>query len=55
MQEKIASGGEVTSDLPITVQDAFGEGKLRGKLNGGGPLLTLRTSAGDIRLRRRWG
>ena len=47
------SGGEVISDLPITVQGAFGEGKLRGKVNGGGPLLTLRTSAGDIRLRSR--
>jgi len=47
------SGGEVISDLPIIVQGAFGEGKLRGKLNGGGPLLTLRTSAGDIRLRSR--
>lgn len=47
------SGGEVISDLPITVQGSVGEGKLRGKLNGGGPLLTLRTSAGDIRLRSR--
>lgn len=47
------SGGEVISDLPITVQGVFGEGKLRGKVNGGGPLLTLRTSAGDIRLRSR--
>ncbi len=47
------SGGEVESDLPITVQGKFGEGKLRGKLNGGGPLLTLRTSGGDIELRSR--
>lgn len=47
------SGGEVESDLPITVQGAIGEGKLQGKLNGGGPLLTLRTSGGDIRLRSR--
>ena len=47
------SGGEVDCDLPITVQGRFGEGKLRGKLNGGGPLLTLRTSGGDIELRGR--
>lgn len=47
------SGGDVESDLPITVQGKFGEGKLRGKLNGGGPLLTLRTSGGDIELRSR--
>jgi len=47
------SGGEVDCDLPITVQGKFGEGKLRGKLNGGGPLLTLRTSGGDIELRSR--
>ncbi len=47
------SGGEVDCDLPITVQGKFGEGKLRGKLNGGGPLLTLRTSGGDIDLRSR--
>ena len=47
------SGGEVDCDLPITVQGRFGEGKLRGKLNGGGPLLTLRTSGGGIELRGR--
>jgi len=47
------SGGEVESDLPITVQGAIGEGKLQGKLNGGGPLLRLRTSGGDIRLHSR--
>lgn len=47
------SGGEVESDMPITVQGKVGEGKLRGKLNGGGPLLTLRTSGGNIELRSR--
>ncbi len=48
-----ASGGEVHCDMPITVQGSFGEGKLQGKLNGGGPLLTLRTSGGGIELRQR--
>jgi hypothetical protein len=47
------SGGEVDCDLPVTIQGKFGDGKLRGKLNGGGPLLTLRTSGGDIELRSR--
>jgi DUF4097 and DUF4098 domain-containing protein YvlB len=47
------SGGDVDCDMPITVQGKFGDGKLRGKLNGGGPLLTLRTSGGDIELRSR--
>jgi len=47
------SGGEVECDLPVTMQGKFGESKLRGKLNGGGPLLTLRTSGGDIELRSR--
>lgn len=48
-----SSGGDVHCDMPITVQGSFGEGKLQGKLNGGGPLLTLRTSGGGIELRQR--
>ncbi|NUO79591.1 DUF4097 family beta strand repeat protein [candidate division KSB1 bacterium] len=47
------SGGDVHCDMPITVQGAIGEGKLAGKINGGGPLLTLRTSGGGIELRQR--
>ena len=47
------SGGDVHCDMPITVQGSFGEGKLVGKINGGGPLLTLRTSGGGIELRQR--
>lgn len=48
-----SSGGGVHCDMPITVQGSFGEGKLQGKLNGGGPVLTLRTSGGGIELRQR--
>lgn len=48
-----SSGGDVHCDMPITVQGSFGEGKLVGKINGGGPLLTLRTSGGGIELRQR--
>ncbi len=48
-----SSGGDVHSDIPITIQGSFGEGKLQGKLNGGGPLLTLRTSGGGIELRQK--
>jgi hypothetical protein len=44
------SGGRVSTDLPVTVQGQIRHSSLRGKLNGGGPKLTLRTSGGGIRL-----
>jgi len=40
-------------DVKSEVQTTDVEGKLRGQVNGGGPLLSLRTGAGDIRLRSR--
>jgi hypothetical protein len=46
-----ASGGGVSSDLPITVQGRLDDNELRGKINGGGPTLTLRTSGGGIRVK----
>jgi DUF4097 and DUF4098 domain-containing protein YvlB len=48
-----SAGGEVESDLPVTVTTSGhpGSGELRGKVNGGGPLLTLRASSGNIRLK----
>ena len=48
-----SSGGKVVTDLPVTVtvQGETHEGALRGKINGGGPALVLRSSSGDIRLR----
>jgi DUF4097 and DUF4098 domain-containing protein YvlB len=46
------SGGEVDSSIPLTVLGTQSEGTLSGKINGGGPMITLRASGGDIRLKR---
>jgi len=48
-------GGTVSSDLPVTVQGKIKEGSLEGKINGGGPVMSLRTSGGDIKLLKRQG
>ena len=47
-----SSGGKVVSAIPVTttVSGEQKPGNLRGKINGGGPMLSLRASAGDIRL-----
>jgi len=47
-----SSGGKVISAIPVamTVSDEPKPGVWRGKINGGGPKLNLRTSSGDIRL-----
>jgi len=42
------SGGSVHTDFPVNVQGKLKSNKLYGKINGGGPLLTLRTSGGNI-------
>lgn len=47
-----SSGGDVETDIPMTVLGKQTEGTLNGKINGGGPRLTLRTSGGDIRVRK---
>jgi DUF4097 and DUF4098 domain-containing protein YvlB len=49
-----SSGGRVISDLPVTttVQGRQISGTLQGKINGGGPALVLRSSSGDIRLKK---
>jgi len=47
-----ASGGRVKTELPVTIEGEFSKSRLKAKLNGGGPLLFLRTSGGSIRLRR---
>ncbi|HKQ74262.1 MAG TPA: DUF4097 family beta strand repeat-containing protein [Blastocatellia bacterium] len=46
------SSGGVTTDLPLTVQGELRNGRLRGSLNEGGPLLILQTSGGSIHLRK---
>ena len=45
-----ASGGEVaTRDLPVTIQSGvFNRGRLVGVVGAGGPLLRLRSSAGNV-------
>ena len=47
-----SSGGKVVSAFPVTsiVSGELKPGALRGKINGGGSMLTLRASSGDIRL-----
>jgi hypothetical protein len=46
-----ASGGGVTSDVPVTVQGTQEDDSLQGRVNGGGPKLVLRTSGGGIKVR----
>jgi len=46
------SGGDVTTDVPITIQGRQNESSIAGKINGGGPRLVLRSSGGDIRIRK---
>jgi len=44
--------GRITSDLSITVSGALDESSLRGKLNGGGPTLSVHTGDGSVHLKR---
>jgi hypothetical protein len=44
--------GRVTVDLPLTVSGSLRENEMRGKLNGGGYPLEVRTGDGSIRLAR---
>jgi hypothetical protein len=45
--------GHITLDLPVTVEGRISPSNVRGKLNGGGPLVTLRSGDGSIRLQGR--
>jgi hypothetical protein len=44
--------GRITSDLPIMVSGALDHSSLRGKLNGGGPTLSVQTGDGSVHLKR---
>jgi DUF4097 and DUF4098 domain-containing protein YvlB len=44
--------GRITLDLPVAVSGHFKPSAIRGKLNGGGQLLEIRTSDGSISLER---
>jgi len=44
--------GHISLGLPITVEGTFSSSKIQGKLNGGGPPLTIRTGDGSIHLNK---
>jgi DUF4097 and DUF4098 domain-containing protein YvlB len=44
-------GGDVTCDLPLSVQGKISEGQIRGTVNGGGSPIKARTSGGDVRIK----
>lgn len=48
------SGGRVATDFPVVsvIQGEQKKNELRGKINGGGPLLTAHTSGGSVRLQK---
>lgn len=46
-----ASGGSIETEVPVTVRGHLSKSKLEGDINGGGPLLHLRSSGGSIRLK----
>ena len=49
------SAGRVSTEFPVTVtiQGEQKKNELRGKINGGGPLITAHTSAGSVRLKKK--
>jgi DUF4097 and DUF4098 domain-containing protein YvlB len=62
MAEKVAvdvdagtSGGRVSTDFPIAavIQGEQKKNELRGKINGGGPLVKAHTSGGNVRLEKK--
>ena len=48
---RTSSSGSVSSDFPV--QGSVSENSIKGTINGGGPLLKMRASYGDIYLRRK--
>ncbi|NQT24494.1 DUF4097 family beta strand repeat protein [candidate division KSB1 bacterium] len=46
------SGGGVSTDFPVKVEGKISGQSLRAEINGGGPLLTLRTSGGGIHIKK---
>lgn len=44
--------GRVTVDFPVTISGAMREGTVRGKMNGGGSILSLRSGDGNLHLGR---
>lgn len=46
------SDGHIDLDIPVTTEGKLRENEVRGKLNGGGPMMTIRTGDGSIHLRK---
>jgi DUF4097 and DUF4098 domain-containing protein YvlB len=46
------SDGHIEADMPVAVEGRLGEKNIRGKINGGGNLLTVHTGDGSIRLQK---
>lgn len=44
--------GHIELDMPVTTEGTVRENEVRGKLNGGGNLMTIRTGDGSIHLRK---
>jgi hypothetical protein len=44
--------GHITLDFPVTVSGSYGQNKIRGKINGGGPVMEIRTGDGNITLEK---
>jgi hypothetical protein len=44
--------GHISVDMPVSVEGQLGHNDIRGKLNGGGNLLTIHTGDGSIRLEK---
>jgi len=51
--DAVSSGGPVHCDLPVTREGRIASDRLRGRLNGGGALLRLRSSGGGITIKSR--
>jgi len=47
-----ASGGGVHCDLPVTIQGKLEHDRLKGTVNGGGPVVHLETSGGGVHVRK---
>jgi DUF4097 and DUF4098 domain-containing protein YvlB len=46
------SGGRISTEIPVTIEGELRKDRLRARINGGGPELYLRTSGGNITLRK---
>jgi DUF4097 and DUF4098 domain-containing protein YvlB len=46
------SDGHIDLEFPVTTEGKIRENEVRGKINGGGNLVTIRTGDGSIHLRK---